>query len=58
MEKDFIVDFVAQITDEDVEMVRSVFLVRSIGLVGPVDANFLVVDQYSSLATFEARLTA
>lgn len=41
MKKNLIIDFIGQISDEDVEVVRSVFLVRGIGLVGPVDTDLL-----------------
>ena len=41
LQKNLIVDFVAEITDKNVEMVRSVLLVRSIRLVSPIHANFL-----------------
>lgn len=37
----FIVDLVGKVTDEDVEVIRGVFLCRVVGLIGPVDANFL-----------------
>jgi len=41
LEKDFIIDFIAEIPDEDVEVIGGVFLVRCVGLVGPIDPNFL-----------------
>lgn len=41
LQQDLVVDFIAQVPDEDVEMVRGVLLVRAVGLVSPVDANFL-----------------
>lgn len=41
LRQDLIVDFVAQVTDEDVEVVRGIFLVCAVGLIGPVDTNFL-----------------
>ncbi len=41
LEEDLVVDFVGQITDEDVEMVGRVFLVLVVRLIGPVDADFL-----------------
>lgn len=41
LKKNLIVDFVGQIAHEDVEVVRRVFLGRVVGLVGPVDADFL-----------------
>lgn len=42
LEENLVVDLVGQIADEDVEVVRGVFLGGVVGLVGPVDANFLV----------------
>jgi hypothetical protein len=44
LEKDLIVDLVGEVTDEDVEVVRGVLLGDSVGLVSPVDADFLLVD--------------
>jgi hypothetical protein len=44
LEKDLIVDLVGEIADEDVEVVRRVFLGRVVRLVGPVDANFLFLS--------------
>ena len=41
LEKDLIVDFVGQVADEDVEVAGGVFLGGIIGLVGPVDTDFL-----------------
>lgn len=41
LQKHLIVDFVGQITDEDVEVVRGILFVVGIGLVGPVDTDFL-----------------
>lgn len=41
LQQHFVVDFIAQITDEDVEMIRCVLLVGVVGLVGPVYADFL-----------------
>ena len=41
LEQDLVVDFIAQISHEDVEMVRGILLVGAVGLVSPVDANFL-----------------
>lgn len=43
--QDLVVDLIAQVSDEDVEVVRGVFFVRAVGLVGPVDADFLVTDR-------------
>lgn len=42
LKEDFIVDFVAKITNEDMEMVRSILLVGVVGLIGPIDTNFLL----------------
>lgn len=42
--QDLVVDFIAQISNEDVEVVRGVFFVGAVGLVGPVDADFLLTD--------------
>jgi hypothetical protein len=44
LEKDLIVDLVGEIADENVEVVRRIFLGRVVGLVGPVDANFLYLS--------------
>ena len=44
MEKNLVVDFIAQITDEDVVVARGVFFVVGIALVGPVDLDFRIVD--------------
>ena len=41
LEEYLVIDFVGQIADEDVEVVRGVFLGRVVGLVSPVDADFL-----------------
>jgi hypothetical protein len=41
LEEDFVIDFVGEITDKDVEVIRGVFFVGGIGLVGPVDTDFL-----------------
>jgi hypothetical protein len=41
LEKDLIVDFVGQVTDEDVEVVGSILLGGVVRLISPVDANFL-----------------
>lgn len=41
LQKNFVIDFIGQITDEDVEVVGGVFFVGGIRLVSPVDANFL-----------------
>jgi hypothetical protein len=37
----FIVDFVGQVANKDVEMVRSILLVRIVWMICPVDSNFL-----------------
>ena len=42
LKEDLIVHLVAKITNENMEMVGSVFLVGVVGLVGPVDTDFLV----------------
>lgn len=42
LEKNLIIDLVRQVADEDMEVVRRVFLGLVVRLVGPVDANFLV----------------
>lgn len=41
LHKDLVVDFVRQISHKDVEVVGSVLLARRVGLVRPVDADFL-----------------
>jgi hypothetical protein len=41
LEENLVIDLVGQITDEDVEMVRSVFFGCVVRLVGPVHTNFL-----------------
>jgi hypothetical protein len=41
LEEDLIVDLVRQITHKDVEVARGVFLAGRIGLIGPVDSDFL-----------------
>ena len=41
MEQDFIVDFIAKIAHENMVVVRSIFLVGIVGLISPVDTNFL-----------------
>jgi hypothetical protein len=41
LKEDLIVDFIGQITYENVEVVGGVFLVRGVRLVRPVDADFL-----------------
>jgi hypothetical protein len=59
LEQNFIVDFVAQITNEDVEMVGCVFFVVAVGLIGPVDSDFLIMCQAtlnSNMATSTYRL--
>ncbi len=39
--QDLIIHLIAQVTDEDVEVVGGVLLAGAVGLVGPVDADFL-----------------
>lgn len=41
LEEDLVVHFVRKVTDEDVEVARSVFLASGVGLIGPVHADFL-----------------
>jgi len=41
LSQNIVVDFVAQVADKDVEMVGSVLFVGVIGLISPVDTNFL-----------------
>jgi hypothetical protein len=41
LQQNLVVDLVGQVTDEDVEVVRGVLLGGVVGLVGPVDADFL-----------------
>jgi len=41
LEQNLIVDLVRQISDKDVEVLRSVFFASVVGLVSPVDTNFL-----------------
>lgn len=41
LEQHFIIHFVAQVTNKDMEMVRSILLVRAVGLVRPVDTDLL-----------------
>lgn len=41
--QDFIVDLVGEITNKDVEMVSGILLAGLIGLIGPVDTDFLNV---------------
>jgi hypothetical protein len=41
LEKDFVVHFVGEIANEDVEVARGVFLGSGVGLIGPVHADFL-----------------
>lgn len=47
LEQNLIVDFVAKVADEDVEVVRGILLGDSVGLVGPVNADLLLVDATS-----------
>lgn len=41
MSQDFVVDFITQIADENMEVVRSILLAGAVGLVCPVDTDFL-----------------
>jgi hypothetical protein len=41
LEEDFVIDFVREITNEDVEVIRGVFFVGGVGLVRPVNTDFL-----------------
>jgi hypothetical protein len=41
LHENLIIHLVGEVADEDVKVARSVLLVRVIGLIGPVDANFL-----------------
>lgn len=41
LQKDLVIDLIGQVADEDVEVVRCVFLCRVVGLVRPIDADFL-----------------
>ena len=41
LHQNLIIDFIAQVTNENMEVVGGIFLVGAVGLVGPVDANFL-----------------
>lgn len=43
MSKDFIVDLVRKVTNEDMKVVSGVFLARLVGLIRPVDTNFLIL---------------
>lgn len=51
LEQDLVIDLVGEITDEDVEVIRCVFLVGVVGLVSPVDTDFLIL-----VSTLAARL--
>ena len=42
LSEDFVIDFVAQITNEDVKVVGGVFFVGVVGLISPVDSNLLI----------------
>ena len=44
MQEDFVIDFVAEIADKDVKVIRGVFLAVGVGLIGPVDSDLLLVD--------------
>jgi hypothetical protein len=48
LEEYFIIDLVGEITNENVEMVGSILFVGSVGLVSPVDTNFLKVLVYQT----------
>ena len=41
MGQDFVVDFITQVADEDMEVARSILLAGAVGLVCPVDTYFL-----------------
>ena len=58
LEQDLIVDLVGQIANKNMEVVRSVLLGDGIGLISPVDANFLnlSVPASSRLCLFAYRL--
>lgn len=45
LKEHLIIDFIGEVTNEDVEMVLSVFFVASIGLVSPVHTDFLETSQ-------------
>lgn len=45
MEENLVIDFVGKVTDEDVEMVRCVFLGCVVRLVGPVNTDFLYLSE-------------
>ncbi len=45
MKEDFVIDFIGEIADKNVEVIRGVFLIRGVGLVGPVDADLLRTNQ-------------
>jgi hypothetical protein len=44
LEKDFVIDFVAEVSDKDMEVIGSILFVVTVRLVGPVDTDFLVVS--------------
>lgn len=54
LQEDLVVDLVGQIANENVEVVGRVLFARRVGLIGPVDADFLFAGQHlvpsSSLA--------
>lgn len=56
LQEDLIVDFVGQIADENVEMVGRVLLGGVVGLISPVDADFLVESETPKVASSCARL--
>ena len=49
LKQHLVVDFIGQISDEDVEVTRGVLLVLVVGLVGPVHADFLHGFRWSAL---------
>lgn len=51
LKENLIVDFVGEVTDEDVKVTASVLLVVVVGLVSPIDTNFLKVLIRPSLST-------
>jgi hypothetical protein len=53
LKKDFIIDLVGEIADEDVKVIRCIFLGRGIGLISPINADFLREVSASSQALIE-----
>ena len=41
MKKNLVVNFIAKVTDKNMEMVRGVFLIGIVRLIGPINADFL-----------------